>query len=100
MWRLRPRAGWLINERISSSGVPNAPPALITVRVRTCQSRPGAVYPAVVFVAAVRKAFASCDAVVGSPARHARPVTRPFSVSTRCTWTPARIRALPSARGR
>src|SRR4051795_10576872 len=41
MWRCLPRAGWLIPERSSSSGVPKAPPGLITALALTCQSRPG-----------------------------------------------------------
>ena len=45
MWRWRPSAGWRTPERSSSSGVPKAPPALITALARTCQSRPAAACP-------------------------------------------------------
>src|SRR3954467_8604692 len=71
-------------ERFSSSGVPKAPPALITVLARTSQSRPAGDRP-------FRES--SWDAVVGSPARHASPVARPSSVRIRWTFTPALTRA-------
>ena len=71
--------------------MPKAPAALTTAFARTSQSRPAG------------RPFrrASSEAVVGSPARQASPVARPFSVRTRCTWTPARTRAPAfTARGR
>jgi len=84
------KSGWLMLERFSSSGVPKAPPALITTLARTC-SRGNWGRP-------LRDS--SCEAVVGRPARHASPVARPSSVTIRWTLTPALTRAPRYGSGR